>query len=385
MAEKEKRVGNAVRRENKVKNFKRSLSFSLVLGLIIVMALLGLKIAEKTSVEALSSENSQSGAYPVSFSTNDIKDVRMAGKNIVVLTKKFATVLSKGGDILSETSAVYGDSAVYTADNYTLVFDRLSNKYVIIDKKGQATERKTDLSNKIYNAKVTDNGKVLLSLKSDSSSSLVSVTDKKGEDIFVWSCTQEYIIDFDLSDNGKTLYLAGISAEGGEMYTMVYAVNLKKGTEKSYKIPSRALVALNGISSDKFNVVTTDGLYIFDSSKDEMLINSITFKSDIIGCSADEKGNIAVLTHSAGNLSEDTLTVYTAEGKEEYSISLQNGVSDICIDKDEVYLLYNDFVIFVRNGKVADRLTFENKAVGLCKNGRQLYCYSLGGVEKAKG
>ena len=385
MAEKEKRVGNAVRHENKVKNFKRSLCLSLTIGLIIVVALLGLKIAEKTSVDALSSEKSSGGAYPVSFSTNDIKSVEKAGRNIVVLTKKFATVLSKGGDILSETPAVYGDSAVYTSGNYILVFDRLSNKYVIIDKKGQATDRKTSLSNKIYNAKITDNGSVLLSLKSDSSSSLVSVTDKKGDDIFVWSCTQEYIVDFDLSSDGKTLYLAGISTEGGEMYTMVYAVNMKKSTEKSYKIPSQALIALNGGSSRKFNVVTTDGIYVFDSSKDEMLINSVKFNSDIVCGSADEKGSIAVLTHSAGNLSEDTLTVYSAEGREEHSVSLQNGASDICMDKDEVYLLYSDFVISVRNGKVKDRLTFENKAVGLCKNSGELYCYSLGGVEKAKG
>ena len=191
MADKVKKVGNTVRRENKVKNFKRSLSLALALALIIVSALVGLKIAEKTSVDALASGNNQSGAYPVSFSTNDIKDVKPFGKNIVVLTKKFVTVLDKGGDIVSETPVSYGDSAVYTNDSYILVFDRLSNKYSLIDKKGNVTERKTSESSKIYNAVVTDNGKVLMSLKSDNSSSLVSITDKKGEDIFLWSCTQE--------------------------------------------------------------------------------------------------------------------------------------------------------------------------------------------------
>ena len=385
MAEKEKRVGNAVRRENKVKIFKRSLSLTLIIWLIIVMAFLGLKIAEKTSVEALSSNNTSDGAYPVSFATNDIKDVKKAGRNIVVLTKKFATVLSKSGNIVSETPVVYGDSAMHTNGSNILVFDRLSNKYVLIGKNGEAKERKSAHSNKIYNAKIADNGSVLLALKSDSSSSLVSVTDKNGKDIFVWSCTQEYIIDFDLSDNGKTLFCAGISAEGAEMYTVVYAVNIKKGTEKSYKLPSQSLIGLNGISSDNFNVITTDGFYIFDSSKEEILVREISFQSDIICYSADENGNIAMLTNSAGNLSEDALTVYSESGKEEYSLSVQNGVLDICMDKDDVYLLYNDFVLCVRNGKVADRLTFENKAVGICKNGRQLYCYSLGGVEKAKG
>lgn len=383
MADKVKKVGNTVRRENNTKKMKRSLSLALALALIIVSALVGLKIAEKTSVDALSSKDDQSGSYPVSFSTNDIKEVKPFGKNIVVLTKKFATVLDKGGDIVSETPISYGDSAVMTNESYTLVFDRLSNKYSLIDKKGNVTERKTNESSKIYNAVVTDNGSVLMSLKSDNSASLVSVTDKKGEDIFLWSCTQEYIIDLALSDNGRTLYCAGISALGGEMYSKVYAIDMKKGTEKSYTLQSQSVIDVSCISSDKFNVLTTDGLYVFDSGKDEMLIGSVQFNSEILCRAIDEKGNIAVVTHSSGDISQDLLTVYSQSAKEIFSVSLKDGIQDICINKDEVYLLYQGDIVKVRKGKVTDTLTFENKAVGLCESSGRLYCYSLGGVEKA--
>ncbi len=383
MADKVKKVGNTVRRENNTKKMKRSLSLALALALIMICALVGLKIAEKTSVDALSSEKNQSGSYPVSFSTNDIKDVLPFGKDIVVLTKKFATVLDKGGDIVSETPISYGDSAVMTNESYILVFDRLSNKYSLIDKKGNVTERKADESSKIYNAVVTDNGSVLMSLKSDNSASLVSVTDKKGEDIFLWSCTQEYIIDLALSDNGRTLYCAGISALGGEMYTKVYAIDMKKGTEKSYILQSQSVIDVSCISSDKFNVLTTDGLYVFDSGKDEMLIGSVQFNSEILCRAIDEKGNIAVVTHSSGDISQDLLTVYSQSAKEIFSVSLKDGIQDICINKDEVYLLYQGDIIKVRKGKVTDTLIFENKAVGLCESSGRLYCYSLGGVEKA--
>lgn len=382
MAEKEKRVGNTVRRENKVKNIKRSLSLSLVLALIIVAALAGLKVAEKTSVEALSSKDKQSSSYPVSFSTNDIRDVREVGNNIVVLTRKFATVLDKGGNIVREIPVSYGDAALFTENSRVLIFDRLSNKYTLADKNGSITERKSNKSSKIYNAVVTDKGQVLMSLKSDNSSSLVSVTDKNGEDIFVWSCTQEYIIDLSLSENGRTLYCAGISADGGEMYTKVYAIDMKKGQEKSYTLPSQSVLNLNSVSSDKFNVLTTDGLYLFDPDKEEMLVNSVQFNSDIICRADDEKGNFAVVTHSASDLSRDILTVYSEKAEEKFSISVQDGIQDICINKDEVHLLYSGSVVEVRKGKVTDTLTFENKAVGLCENSGQIYCYSLGGVEK---
>ena len=142
MAEKVKYVGNTVRNEKIKQNFKRSLSFALALAIIIIAALVGLKIAEKTAVGALDSEK-DSGDYPVSFSTNDIKDVKVMGNNLVVLTKKFVTALDKSGDILWEHSFTYGDSAVFTSDRYAVVFDRLSNKYTVIDKDGKADERKT--------------------------------------------------------------------------------------------------------------------------------------------------------------------------------------------------------------------------------------------------
>ena len=161
-----------------------------------------------------------------------------------------------------------------------------------------------------------------------------------------------------------------------------YAVDMKKGQEKSYTLPSQSVLNLNSVSSDKFNVLTTDGLYLFDPDKEEMLVNSVQFNSDIICRADDEKGNFAVVTHSASDLSRDILTVYSEKAEEKFSISVQDGIQDICINKDEVHLLYSGSVVEVRKGKITDTLTFENKAVGLCENSGQIYCYSLGGVEK---
>ena len=383
MAEKVKYVGNTVRNEKIKQSFKRSLSFALALAIIIIAALVGLKIAEKTAVGALDSEK-DSGDYPVSFSTNDIKDVKVMGNNLLVLTKKFVTALDKSGDILWEHSFTYGDSAVFTSDRYAVVFDRLSNKYTVIDKDGKADERKTDISGQIFNAKVTDKGKVMLALKSDSSSSLVALIDKKGEDKFIWSCTQEYAVDLALSDDGKTLFCGSIGASGGEMYTKVYALRVKDGEEKSYTLPSSSCISINTVSSDRFNVLTTDGLYVFDSSKDEMLINNVPFNSKLIYWASDSDGNIAALTDNTGNISENTLRVFDAKAEEKYSLSIEDSIEDIFVKGEEALLLYGDSVVAVKDGEIDRKLFFRNKAVGVVKASRQIYCYSMGGVEKAK-
>ena len=260
MSDKIKYVGNAVRQAKLKKNFKRSVIISLALTVLISAALAGLNIAQKTAADSYDIQQEVSEGFPVSFSTNDIRDVRATEKTLIVLTKKFVTALDKSGDIVWEYPISYGDPAVFTSKSYTVVFDRLSNKYAVIDKNGNVTERKSDISSQIFNAKVTDDGQVVLSLKSDSSSSLVCLKDKKGEDKLVWSCTNEYVTDLALSDDGKTLFCGSIGAAGGEMYTKVYALTVKNGQEKSHTIPSASCVNINAVSGDKFNLITSDGV-----------------------------------------------------------------------------------------------------------------------------
>lgn len=382
MADNIRYVGNAVRKPKRKITFKGSLSFTLVLVLIIIAALAGLKIAQKTAPGIDENQITQSG-YPVSFSGNDVRDVQVMGKNIVVLTKKFVTALDKNADMVWQHSVAYGDPAVFVSDKYTLAFDRYSNKYSLISADGKITEGKADRTTQIFSARVTDKGELLMSLKSNSSACLVSVTDKKGDEKFVWSCNDEYIVDMGLSSDGKTLYCGGIGASGGDMYTKVYAVNMKTGDEKSYTVPSASCISVNGISSDKFNVITTGGIYVFDSSKDEIMTHNVKFSSKLLYCSVASSGSIAAVTDSALNLSENVLTVWSADAKEKYSVAIQNGVEDIFAYKDETCVLYSDSVVCVKNGEVDKRLVFDNKAMGTVRIGSRVYCYSLGGVEKA--
>ena len=383
MADNIRYVGNTVRKEKNKRSFKYSLNLTLVLALIIISILAGLKIAQKTAPGKSEIAEVESDGYPVSFSGNDIREADVMDKNIIVLSKKFVTALDKRGNTVWQHAVSYGDPAVFIGEKYTLAFDRYSNKYAVISSDGKIDERKAERTTQIFSGRVTDKGEVLMSLKSTSSACLVSVTDKKGNEKFVWSCNEEYIVDMGLSSDGKTLYCAGIGASGGDMYTKVYAINMKDGEEKSYTILSSACVSVNAISGDKFNVITTNGIYVFDCGKDEILTYNVNFISKLLYCSVSDNGSIAVVNDSALNLSESVLTVYSGDAKEKYSMVVQNGVEDIFIYKDEPCVLYSDSVISVRNGKVDKRLFFDNKAMGVVKFGSKVYCYSLGGVEKA--
>ncbi len=390
MKEKEKYVGNTVRGEKRRKRIK-----SAAATLIIFVALFTVLIAVGAVNKTADTENLSDGlkefigyeekatSFPVSFSTNDIIDVKSDSHKLYVLTKKFVTPVSFKGEAGEPRQLSYAQGALDTENGYCIVFDRLSNKYTFIDKKGEAEERQDKNGNQILNARVTPKGEVMLSLSSNSASSILHITDKKGEDMLIWSCAEEYIVSFDMS--GDTVYCGVLGAYGGEIYTKIYVLELGESESVGeYTIPSSALIEVNHISSKKFSVLTKDALYICDAKKEEVISEKIGFSSELIMYSTDLEGNTAVVLKSKENLTQNLISVFTPDGETLFSFSAEDNIKDISLSGKEVYLLYDGFVKKVTaGGKSAQELYFDGRCVGIVTAGKKIYCYSLGGVEKA--
>ncbi len=390
MKEKEKYVGNTVRENSRRKKVGFSAATLIILAsLTIILVVTGAakKITDTDKIsqglaEFMGIQEKDSG-FPVSFSTNDILDVEAKGSDLYVLTEKFLTPVNKKGETLAAQQIAYAQPALYTNGDYAIVFDRLSDKYTFIDKKGK-TEQKTDKNgNKILNARVTHKGEILLSLGSDSCASILHAIDKKGEDMLVWSCAEEYIISFDMS--GDMIYCGALGAFGGEIYTKIYV--LEMGREEplcQYTLPSAACIELNHIASGKFSVLCDDGIYIFDAKKDDVLTDKIMFSSELISYDTDSQGNIAVICKDKEAFSNNLLSVYNSGGKIDYSLSVDDNITDVSLSDGAVYLLYPDKIKTVTSGgKIGQELYFTGKCTGVVTADKKIYCYSLGGVEKA--
>lgn len=387
MSENEKYVGNGVRGKGKVKKIG---IVAAALLLVFAVALAGFALADKfvgadnvsDSLSQLVGEDKNSG-FPAKFSTNDILDVKAKGNKLYVLTEKFITPLSEKGEIGASEQITYAKPAIYANDSYAIVFDRLSNKYTVIDKKGKYREVQDQSGSQILVATVTDDGKVLLSLGSNFSSSVLHVTDKKGEDILIWSCGDEYIVSFDMS--GDRIYCAALGAYGGEIYTKLYVLEIgKEETVCEYTLHGSACLALKHISSDKFSVLCDDGIYVCRAKKEEPVKTKVAFSSKILFYDIDSDGNIAVVFDSNEALSKNLLNVYDSDAKILHSVSVDENMLDLAIEGKQTYLLYDDEISSVTpGGKMGQKLSFTGKCVGLLTSGKKIYCYGLGGVYKA--
>lgn len=380
MAYKTRYAGNGAPKNKSI--IKKTAVMLLAVVLLAAAALTGLDIAGRIAGGSNTEDNRSSG-FPVYFNTNDVIKACPMGKNIVVLTKKLVTAVSNNGEIIWQNPLSFGDPAVYCNDNYCLVYDRLSNKYAVIEKDGEMRQSKQQETQQIYSAVITRSGKVLMSVKSDSSACLVGIADKKGENSFLWSCSDEYAVTLGLSSDEKTLYCGCISAASGEAYTKVYALGIKTGEEKSCVIKGAAPIAINNIYSDKINLLTTDGIYILDSSKQDMLVSSSSFSTSPMFYSGDGKGNIAVITSQAGKLSQNRLTVFSKKGEVEYSVDIEDDVTDIFFSKGSVVLLYEDDIVEIKKGEITHRYSASLKSSGVLLSSGEVFCYSLGGVDKA--
>lgn len=390
MKEKEKYVGNTVREENRRKKVRYSAAtLFLLIALVVVLIATG-AVEKMTDTEKLSKEfaefigvQTEDAGFPVSFSTNDIKDVELKGSDLYVLTKKFITPIDKKGELLEAQQISYAQPAIKAKGDYAIVFDRLSDKYTVIDKKGNFQQRKDENGSQIFDAAITEKGEVMLSLSSSSSSSILHILDKNGEDVLIWSCGEEYIVSFDMS--GNTVYCAAIGAYGGEVYTKLYVLEIGEDEPVcEYTLHGSACIALRHISSDKFSVLCDDALYICKAKKDETVSKKVTFDSKILFYAVDSQNNTAIVFDDKETFSKDLLSVYDSDGDISYSVSVDENIIDLSLEGKDAYLLYDSGIKTVSSGgKAGQELHFTGKCTGVVTAGKKIYCYSLGGVEKA--
>ncbi len=390
MKEKEKYVGNTVREENRRKKVRFSAATLIIFAVLVVILIATGAVEKMADTENISKEfaefvgiKTEKTGFPVSFSTNDIIDVSAKGSDLYVLTKKFITPVNKKGETGEVQQISYAEPAIKTRGDYAIVFDRLSNKYTLIDKKGNFQQRQDENGSQILDAAVTQKGELMLSLSSNSSSSVLHIVDKKGKDVLIWSCGEEYIVSFDMS--GNMIYCAALGAFGGEIYTKLYA--LKLGQEEpvlEYTLHGSACIALRHISGDKFSVLCDDALYICKAKEEETVTKKVTFDAKMLFFSNDSQGNTAMIFEDTENFSKELLSVFDSDADIVYSVSVDENILDLSLEGKEVSLLYEDGIKTVTSGGKAGRqLYFTGKCTGVVTAGEKIYCYSLGGVEKA--
>lgn len=333
---------------------------------------------------ALFSESRNSKGFPLSFSSNDIVTVGSAGSYVYVVSNEVLFGVSSSGKQKFSEVINYSEPVIKTDGNYALVFDRMSGKFVLCHKGRVIYKGQSINSQQIFTAVVASNGNFAVASRSTGAACLLTYYNKKGEELFRWECSQDHIVSAAVSSNAKNLACAALSAEGGEIVTKVYLLNIYSDkTEWEYSVKGSAAISISFASGNKkLDLLCTDRRVLLDSSSNSVSAES-TFSSALLDSHSDQNGYAVTLTRKFGAINTYELTNYSPDNSVCYIYETDKKVTDIFCAGKKSYVLTQDSIICVSSsGKESKTIHLSSAGLGLCVSGGNVYHYTLNDLYK---
>lgn len=366
---------------NKKSGKKNKIYIAIILVLIAVS--FSIVFLSGIDYEEIYDKQESAASYPVNFTSNDIIDVKSIGSDIFVLTKKLLICLNSRGETEYTLNFTFSDPAINVSNKYGIVFDRMSEKYLVFSRKELVREGSVTAGNYIFTANVNDKAEVLVTTKSNTSASEIILFNSKGKETFAWSCAEEYIISTDMK-NDKIL-CGCIGSFNGDLFTKIYLLDAdKKQSIREYTISDSLLTDVSLIGNDAI-ITCQDKRVIYDTTKKDSAADTVSFSSTAVFFAEDFNCNMAIISNASYSTGEYCLTLYNNNNEIEYSVELDSVIKDVICNDKAVYILGNDSVVQIaKNGTQKTDLIFEENNFGIVKANGSIYCYNMGGVEKAK-
>ncbi len=378
------------------KQKQQSVRFVLV-GVVVltaVLIILGALVfsADKViSDESVSSENSEllstvssdEMGFPVTFSNNDIIRTESFSSKIFVLGKKILTCVSDSGKIKYNHIFTFTNPEMTVSENYGLVYDRASSKYLIFNSKGVIFEGESENGKHIISADINNRGDVVLVTKSDDSACRVSLADKNGKVIYIWSCAEEYGVSVDLSEDSQEILCGVIGSENGTLYSKIYLLDIHSGEEATgYKIEDSALVDVK-LSGKRAIVTCNNGRSVYTFRSSGVKEQHIPYLSDkATSFYSDKNGNTAVVANKIGSFNTNEVYVYNKNNDIVYVGYTDEEIVDVICRGKKVYLL-SDTAIYESSSdgtfEAVGTKEISGEGLVICKS--RLYYYSTGHVD----
>lgn len=323
------------------------------------------------------------GGFPISFTNNDIINVKAFSSRLYVLTSKLLTCVSPSGEVEYTENFTFVEPKMAISERYGIVYDTGSSKYFIFDKKGEVYQGNTEDDRHIITAAIDSKGNCAIATKSDDSACRVYLLNKKGEILYIWSCAEEYAVALDISSDSKEILCGTLGAYNGEIYTKLYKLEIdKKEVISQYTVLGSGCVDVNFYGKEKAIVTCLDKRVIFDLRTEEGSPIEVEYSGETRFIDCDSNGYAVVVTDKINAFSEDEITLYDRNNSVVYKSIFPGEVNDIlCIGK-KVYCLTENSVILLNNeGGIKRTFACDTKGNGVVvMNGRPYY-YTSGALK----
>ena len=262
-----------------------------------------------------------------------------------------------------------------------LLYDKDNRKLAVF--KGGEKKYSFESEFKIKSAKVNKDGHVVFVSDESGYNYRVNILNNKGEEEYIWKIGDEYLLDADISPDGKKLVAATITTATGQIVQNIVMVDVEKAVEIGRTttegvMPLRVEFTENGmaivVSDDRIGGYNTKAEKKWEESFENRLIDYFA---------VDDEGNTVVSLRSIKNNS--TVLAYTKNGKNsgEYTTSTKATYVDlnskhiaVCEENKISLINYSGKVVAQMNIKkevMGISVVSNNKVIVLCKDCIQLF------------
>ena len=322
-----------------------------------------------------SSTESENG---VSFTGNDIITVQSFSSRMFVLTEKLLASVDTDGEIKYTKVHNYLNPAIKVSGKYGILFNRNSHEYMIFTTRGIIYEGKSIDEKDIIAADINNQGDIVLSTKSDTSASMVSLITKDGESKYIWACGEEYVVSLDLHSNSKKIAVGAIGAKEGEIMSKSYLLDIY-----SDKAQCEFTYVGDGITDIKYqgkNIVSvfTKERIIYDINAAKGAAEKSKYVSEAVSTCTDDSGNTAVISDSISDFDRTALAVYDSKNNVRFTVNLDGKPEAVVLKGKTAYASCTNTVYEVKSGKIKNTLNVDFKIDGLVLCKGKLFAYSSG-------
>jgi|BioPla2DNA2_1021312.scaffolds.fasta_scaffold09090_4 WD40 repeat protein len=320
--------------------------------------------------------------YPYQISSSSVKNIDMMSNNVFLLTDSATISLDSTAKEVAKINHTYASPAMSIQGGRAVVYDRGGYRYMVQSRTEKLFEGET--KHKILTCDMGKSGNIaVVTLEKDSCGVVTVYSNKFTKTQFKWACYSEKIVDVALSDNGKYLAVAAISAKDGEVFSKVYVFDFNYSKAVAvFDYPKTSVFDVEFSSRDTI-IVMGDNLRNVIKNKTQRQEDVSFETSTLMRYSMSESGTNAVLLSEYGSANKNILKVYNKSGKEVFSKKIESAVKNIYCNANTVGVLLDDkLVMYDINGNEKEKIKSKKDSIDVLFYGRDTYIYAIGEIIK---
>ena len=365
---------------------RRGLTIAVMIFATLLIVSIALIIVVSKKIDSMSGADAQiklsaQGGFTCEYS--EAQKLYPYGDGVIKVTSERIAYLNLSGSEIFSHTISYQNPQCVTFGDYVAVFDRDGYSFTILDQSGVWYSKPT--TNPIKSVQMSDNGFTAVISGSSDSFGEVSLYDKNGNQIAVWtSYNSGFPVCCAFNSDSTRLAVSTINTSGAVIVPLIRVFSINK-TAKGYEVEDDAVFTTDDsvifasicYVGNKLCCFTSNALY---EVKDGIL-TQMNFDFSAIGY-VKKIGNNLFVTYSDGISQLNKLAIINSSDSVIYNSNIGSNI--ICVAQGNGYYAINvDRRVFVYNssGVITNDYSVDEDIIRMnFLSGNKLCVVSTGGV-----